>query len=66
MAIARWFFNAYISLDAILSLYFQFALDVIATIGLGFKTLSYYDLRVNLLSDCKKELQLLVNKYQSN
>ena len=66
MTIARWFFDACIPLNAIQSPYFQPALDAIAAIGPGFKAPSYYDLRVNLLGDCKKECQLLVDKYRSN
>ena len=39
-------------------------LDVIATICLGYKGLSYHQLRVNILKDAKKEVQLFVNSYR--
>ena len=38
-------------------------LDVISIIGLEYKGPNYYQLRVNLLKDVKKEVQLLVNSY---
>ena len=60
------FFNACVPLNAIQSPYFQPTLDVIAIIRPSFKAPSYYDLRVNLLSDYKKECQWLVDKYRSN
>ena len=45
------------------SFYFKPMLDAIAAIGLGYKDPTYYQLRVNLLKDAKKEVQLLVNSY---
>ncbi|KAF7808217.1 uncharacterized protein G2W53_034960 [Senna tora] len=42
------------------------AVDAIAAIGPGFKGPSYHELRVNLLGDCKKECQLLVENHRSN
>ena len=46
------------------SFYFKPMLDAIATIGPGYKGPTYYQLRVNLLKDDKKEVQLLVNSYR--
>ena len=40
-------------------------LDAIFAIGLGYKGPNYYQLRVNLLKDAKKEVQLLVDSYCS-
>lgn len=38
-------------------------IDVIASIGVGYKGPSYHDLRVTLLWDAKKEVELLVESY---
>ena len=46
------------------SFYFKPMLDVVAAIGPGYKGPTYYQLRVNLLKDVKKEVQLLVNFYR--
>ena len=40
-------------------------LDAIFAIGLGYKGPNYHQLRVNLLKDVKKEVQLLVNSYHA-
>ena len=37
-----------------------------ASIGDDFGGPSYHDMRVNLLEECKKELDFLINSYQSN
>ncbi|KAF7841403.1 hypothetical protein G2W53_003701 [Senna tora] len=66
MAIAKWFCDACIPFNAINSPYFQEAVDAVAAIGPGFKGPSYHELRVNLLGDCKKECQLLVENHRSN
>ncbi|XP_057444664.1 uncharacterized protein LOC130736909 [Lotus japonicus] len=66
MAIARWFFDACIPFNALQSPYFQPALDAVVAIGSGFKGPSYDELRVNLLGDCKKECQLLVESHRAN
>lgn len=66
MAIARWCFDACIPFNAIQSSYFQPAIDAIAAIGSGFKGPGYQELRINLLKDCKKECQLLVESQRAN
>ncbi|WCJ24686.1 hAT transposon superfamily [Euphorbia peplus] len=66
MAICRWLYDACIPFNATNSTYFQPAIDAIATISLGFKGPSYNDVRVNFLSDCKKECALLIDSYRSN
>ncbi|XP_057418955.1 uncharacterized protein LOC130713181 [Lotus japonicus] len=66
MTIARWFFDACIPFNALQSPYFQPALDAVVAIGSGFKGPSYDELRVNLLGDCKKECQLLVESHRAN
>ena len=40
-------------------------LDAIFVIGPGYKGPNYHQLRVNLLKDVKKEVQLLVDSYCS-
>ena len=40
-------------------------LDAIFAIGLGYKGPNYYQLRVNLLKDAKKEVQLFVDSYHA-
>ncbi|XP_028797889.1 uncharacterized protein LOC114753361 [Neltuma alba] len=45
---------------------FQRAIDGIASIGPGFKAPSAYDFKTNLLSDWRKECQLLIAKWKNN
>ena len=52
-----------ISINEVNSFYFKPMLDGIATIGPRYKGPSYHQLRVNLLKDAKKEVQLLVNSH---
>ncbi|XP_057452499.1 uncharacterized protein LOC130744326 [Lotus japonicus] len=66
MAIARWLYDACIPFNATQSPYFQAAADAIVAIGPGFKVPSYHEVRVNLLEDCKKECQLLVDTYRAS
>ncbi|RVX03764.1 hypothetical protein CK203_023009 [Vitis vinifera] len=40
-------------------------LDAISAIGPGYKGPNYYQLRINLLKDAKKEVQLLVDSYRA-
>ena len=58
------FFMKHIPINTINSFYFKSMLDVISTIGPGYKGPSYHQLRVNLLKNAKKEVQLLVNSYR--
>ncbi|PKU66856.1 hypothetical protein MA16_Dca014463 [Dendrobium catenatum] len=64
LAIARWFYDSCISFNAINSPFAQKAIDVIASIELGYKLPSYYRLRVNLLRDAKEECKLLIESYR--
>ncbi|XP_039128915.1 uncharacterized protein LOC120265061 [Dioscorea cayenensis subsp. rotundata] len=65
MAFARWCFDACIPFNAMWSPYFQQMVDAIGSIGVGYNAPSYNDMRVNLLHDCKKECQLLIDSYRS-
>ena len=49
--------------NAVNSFYFKPMLNATAAIGPGYKGPTYYQLRVNLLKDAKKEVQLLVDSY---
>ena len=59
-----FFYDACIPTNAMNSFYFKPMLDAISAIGPGYKGLTYYQLRVNLLKDAKKEVQLLVDSYR--
>nr|GEY65352.1 hypothetical protein [Tanacetum cinerariifolium] len=65
LAIAMWFYDACIPMNACNSPYFQHAVDKITTVGFGYKAPSYHALRVNLLVDVKKSVSLLINSYRS-
>ena len=66
IALAKWFYDACIPFNAINSPYFKPAVKAIAGIGADFGGPSYHDVRVNLLEECKKELDFLINSYRSN
>ncbi|RVW29997.1 hypothetical protein CK203_089826 [Vitis vinifera] len=65
MAVGRLFYDACIPTNAMNSFYFKPMLDVISAIGPGYKGPNYHQLRVNLLKDTKKEVQLLVDSYRA-
>ncbi|KAK8941408.1 hypothetical protein KSP39_PZI009861 [Platanthera zijinensis] len=66
MAVARWFYDSCIPMNALNSIYAQKAIDAIAAIGPGYKLPTYYMMRVNLLRDCKEECQLLVEAHRNS
>ena len=66
IALAKWFYDACIPFNAINSPYFKPAVKAIAGIGADFGGPSYHDMRVNLLEECKKKLDFLINSYRSN
>ena len=66
MVIGILFYHACIPTNIMNSFYFKPMLDVIFTIGPGYKGPNYHKLLVNLLKDAKKEVQLLVNSYCAN
>ncbi|RVW19500.1 hypothetical protein CK203_116530 [Vitis vinifera] len=65
MAVGRFFYDACIPTNAVNSFYFKPMLDAISAIGPGYKGPNYYQLRINLLKDAKKEVQLLVDSYRA-
>ncbi|XP_031262581.1 uncharacterized protein LOC116120753 [Pistacia vera] len=64
MAVARLFYDSCIPTNVINSIYFQPMVDAITAIGPGYKIPTYHNLRVNLLRDARKEVQLLVDGYK--
>ncbi|XP_031286360.1 uncharacterized protein LOC116145053 [Pistacia vera] len=64
MSVARFFYDACISMNALNLIYFQPMLDAVAAIGPGYKQPTYDAMRVNLLRDAKKEVQLIVDNYK--
>ncbi|XP_010659190.2 uncharacterized protein LOC100241297 [Vitis vinifera] len=65
MAVGRFFYDACIPINAVNSFYFKPMLDAISAIGPRYKGPNYHQLRVNLLKDAKKEVQLLVDSYRA-
>ncbi|KAL4561520.1 hypothetical protein LXL04_033687 [Taraxacum kok-saghyz] len=64
-AIGMWFYDACIPTNACNSPYYQHMVDKIADIGYGYKAPNYHALRVNLLTDAKKSVSLLIDSYRS-
>lgn len=64
MAVARLFYHTCIPLNVVNSHYFKKMVDVIASIGPGYKLPNYNQLRRNLLASMKKEVHLLINTYR--
>ena len=60
MAIARFLYDNCIPFNVVNSVYYQKMIDAVATAGPGYKGPSYHAIRVPLLRDQKKEVQLLV------
>ena len=58
-----YFSDACIPTNVMNSFYFKPMLDAISAIGPEYKGPTYYQLRVSLLKDAKKEVQLLVDSY---
>ena len=66
MAVAKWVYDTCIPLNALNSIYFQPMFDAAIAIGGGFKAPSYHDIRVNLLKDSKREMQLFVDSMRNS
>ncbi|XP_050222873.1 uncharacterized protein LOC126672970 [Mercurialis annua] len=65
MAVARFFYDSCIPLNAINTPYFQKMVDAIAAIGPGYKAPKYYALRTNLLGSMISEVKLVIDNYRS-
>ncbi|XP_039013548.1 uncharacterized protein LOC120143239 [Hibiscus syriacus] len=66
MALALWFNDACIPMNAMNSPLFPIAMSKIASMGHGYNGPSYHDIRVNLLKDAKQSVHLIVESYQKN
>ena len=56
MAVGRFFYDACIPTNVVNSFYFKSILDVISTIGPGYKGPNYHQLWVNILKNAKKKV----------
>ena len=65
MAIARFMYDACIPLNAVNSSYYQPMLNAIASIGPGYRGPNYHALRVPLLKEAKREVQMIVDSYRT-
>ncbi|XP_071922743.1 uncharacterized protein [Coffea arabica] len=65
MAIALWFYDACIPMNACNSPYYQQAIGKITSMGHGYQGPSYHALRVTLLKDAKKQVELIVDNLRS-
>ncbi|KAL0404286.1 UNVERIFIED_CONTAM: hypothetical protein Sradi_2069400 [Sesamum radiatum] len=65
MAIALWFYDSCIPLNACNSPFFQIAMSKVASMGHGYIGPSYRALRVSLLRDAKKQVVLIFDSFRS-
>ncbi|XP_075658894.1 uncharacterized protein LOC142628736 [Castanea sativa] len=63
MAVARWMYDACIPTNAVNSSYYQPMLNAVASYGTGYEGPNYHALRVPLLREAKREVQLIVDSY---
>ncbi|CAL5356143.1 unnamed protein product [Camellia sinensis] len=66
MIVGKLFYDTCIPINAVNSIYFQPMFDAAIAIGPGYKVPTYHQLRVSLLRDSKKELQLYVDTLKSS
>ncbi|XP_050238483.1 uncharacterized protein LOC126687974 [Mercurialis annua] len=64
MAIALWFYDACIPMNAVNSAFFTTAISKIAGMGHGYTGPSYHSLRVNLLHDAKQHVSLIIDSFR--
>ncbi|KAL0355690.1 UNVERIFIED_CONTAM: hypothetical protein Sradi_4015900 [Sesamum radiatum] len=65
LEVAKFFYDTCIPINACNSRYFQCMFDVALAIGPGCKVPTYHELRLPLLKDAKKEVQLWVDNIRS-
>ena len=65
MSVARWMYDACIPINAVNSSYYQPMFNAITSYGPGYRGPNYHVLRVPLLRDAKREVQLIVNSHRS-
>ncbi|XP_028061787.1 uncharacterized protein LOC114265217 [Camellia sinensis] len=66
MIVGKFFYDTCIPINAVNSIYFQPMFDAAIAIGPGYKVPTYHQLRVPLLRDSKKELQLYIDTLKSS
>ncbi|XP_050259955.1 uncharacterized protein LOC126705038 [Quercus robur] len=65
MVVARWMYDACIPINAMNSSYYQPMLNAVASYGLRYRGPNYHALRVPLLREVKREVQLIVDSHRS-
>ncbi|KAK4583897.1 hypothetical protein RGQ29_021854 [Quercus rubra] len=65
MSIARWMYDACIPINAVNFSYYQPMFNAVASYGPRYRGPNYHALRVPLLRDVKREVQLIVDSYHS-
>ncbi|KAK4594044.1 hypothetical protein RGQ29_017929 [Quercus rubra] len=65
MSIARWMYDTCIPINAVNSSYYQPMFNAVAFYGPGYRGPNYHALRVPLLRDAKREVQLIVDSHRS-
>ncbi|XP_050254914.1 uncharacterized protein LOC126700770 [Quercus robur] len=65
MAIARWMYDACIPINVVNSSYSQPMFNAVTSYGIEYRGPNYYALRVPLLRDAKREVQLIVDSHRS-
>uniref|UniRef100_A0A7N2R4S6 BED-type domain-containing protein n=1 Tax=Quercus lobata TaxID=97700 RepID=A0A7N2R4S6_QUELO len=65
MAVARWMYDACIPINAVNSSYYQPMFNAVASYGPGYRGPNYHALRVPLLREAKREVQLIVDSHRS-
>ncbi|XP_075654754.1 uncharacterized protein LOC142624913 [Castanea sativa] len=65
MAVARWMYDACIPINAVNSSYYQPMLNAVASYGPRYRGPNYHALRVPLLREAKREVQLIVDSHRS-
>nr|KAJ0219174.1 hypothetical protein LSAT_V11C300105720 [Lactuca sativa] len=66
LALAMWFYDAYIPMNVVNSPLFQIAMSKVASMGHGYMGPSYHAMRVTLLKDVKQSVQLIADSYKQN
>ncbi|XP_023744418.3 uncharacterized protein LOC111892597 [Lactuca sativa] len=64
LALAMWFYDACIPMNAVNSPLFQIAMSKVASMGHGYMGPSYHAMCVTLLKDAKQSVQLIVDSYR--
>ena len=65
IAVARWVYDTCIPINAMNSSYYQPIFNVVASYGPRYRGPNYHALRVPLLRDTKREIQLIVDSHHS-